>query len=117
MTITNIIERLIEEEGVSASQLIAQALDETMQRERFLTEASVHRPRRGKVFVAYFTGTEPGQQVSRSTQLTDYDQALALAREWERQAMARRMAQAFNRPKPTIRVRRARGERTPGPLT
>jgi hypothetical protein len=86
MRIAQIINQLIDEDGVSASQLIAQVIEGS------LREASVHRPARGKLYIAYYTGSEPGRQVSRSTKLADYDQAMALASKWEREARAQRAA-------------------------
>jgi hypothetical protein len=57
-----------------------------------LPEAIVRRPPRSRDFVAVFSGPEPGQQIGRSTGLTDYRAALALAREWEGQARREREA-------------------------
>jgi hypothetical protein len=55
-----------------------------------LMDATVRRPPRSRLFVAIFTGPEPGQQIARSTGLTDYEAALALAKEWEAQARRER---------------------------
>lgn len=68
-----------------------------------VTEATVHLPPRCKIWMASFTGPEPGRQVWRSTGLTDQTQALLLARKWEAEARLRRMAYRGFR-KPSIRV-------------
>jgi hypothetical protein len=57
-----------------------------------LLDASVRRPPRSRVFVAIFSGPEPGQQIARSTGLTDYKAALALAKKWEAEARHAREA-------------------------
>jgi hypothetical protein len=75
-----------------------------------LYEASVHRPLRSRVWVATYTGPTGGQ-VWRSTGLTDRDQALLLARDWEAQARAQREKLTRRRIKPVLRVRRSE----PGP--
>jgi hypothetical protein len=56
------------------------------------TEASVRLPPRGRRWIGIFTGPEPGQQVWRSTGLTDRDAALALARRWEADSLRQRRA-------------------------
>jgi hypothetical protein len=67
-------------------------------------EASVHLPPRSRVWVASFTGPEPGKQVWRSTGLTDRSMAQLLANKWESEARQQRTAwQGFK--KPTIRIR------------
>jgi hypothetical protein len=66
-----------------------------------LEEASVYLPPRSTKWVAVFTGVEPGQQVRRSTGLTDRQAALLLARKWEREA-ARARSKVLK--KPTIRT-------------
>src|SRR4051794_7580257 len=64
-----------------------------------LSEASVHRPTRGKIWVACFTGSE-GEQVWRSTGLADREQALLVARRFEAQARTQR--RAAKRPRPPL---------------
>jgi hypothetical protein len=59
-----------------AQTIVAMLLEEP------LCEASVHRPKRGQVWVATFTGPAGGQ-IWRSTGLTDYDQAFVVAKQWE----------------------------------
>ena len=86
-------------------------------RARDLIEASVRRPPRGKIWVGTFTGPEPGRQIWRSTGRTDREQALALARQWERQAREQRKAMGLVRAKPTIRVQHRPAEVEGGPLT
>jgi len=53
-------------------------------------EASVRLSPRSSVFVGTFTGPEPGQQIARSTGLRDREEALALTRHWEAQALSQR---------------------------
>jgi len=48
-----------------------------------LNEATVRLPPRSSRWVGVFRGAEPGQQIARSTGLTDKTQALALIRRWE----------------------------------
>jgi len=76
----------------AASQIIRALLEEEF-KPPSLCEASVHRPRRGRIWVAYFTGPNGGQ-VSKSTGQTDRDQALRLAQEWEAEAQAQRAKQS-----------------------
>ncbi|MCI0541090.1 MAG: hypothetical protein L0Z50_38295 [Verrucomicrobiales bacterium] len=72
----------------------------------FLNEATVRLPPRSSRWVAVFTGPEPGKQIQRSTGLSDRKAALAVARKWERQAKAQRLARKEKYPsKPSIRTR------------
>ena len=83
-----------------------------------LTEASVHLPKRGRKWVAVFTGGEPGKQVWRSTGLTDRDAALALARKWEVEARKKRLALGKGPQRAAVRARRSpRGSDKFQPLT
>jgi len=82
-----------------------------------LIEATVRRPPRSRIWVAVFTGKEPGKQVWRTTSLTDRDAALALARQWEAEARRERAASGPLTRKPTIRVRRGSGEAAVGLLS
>lgn len=79
-------------------------------------EASVHRPQRGRVWVAAYTGPQGGQ-IWRSTGLTDHDQALLVAKKWEREARAERSKLGRTPRKPLIRVRRSEPFAGSGPLT
>lgn len=79
---------------MNADQVVSQLLED-----RPLFEASVHLPARGRIWVAVFTGPIPGQQVWRSTGLTDRAAALHLARKWEAHARDQRVKEA--RPKTT----------------
>src|SRR5438105_2192463 len=82
-----------------------------------ICEASVHRPRRGRVWVATFTGSAGGQ-VWRTTGLTDRDQALVLAKRWEAEASAERRGLGRIARKSSLRVRRQEPDRgNPGLLT
>lgn len=72
-------------------------------------EASVRRPRRGRVWVATFTGPRGGQ-VWKSTGLTDRDQAVLLAKSWEAKARAERTKLGRTSRTPLLRV----GRQQPG---
>jgi len=69
-----------------------------------LLEASVHLPPRSRIWVATFSGSEPGKQVWKSTGLTDRSQALLLAKKWETEARQQRAAWRGLK-KPSIRIR------------
>ena len=88
-----------------ADQIVRMLLEEDeAELRRPQMEASVHRPRRSKIWVATFTGPEPGKRVWKSTGLTDRRQALIVARGWEAQARQQRAAwRGFH--KPVLRVR------------
>src|SRR4051812_21128676 len=71
-----------------SSEIVDQLLEGKNWAERLISEASVHRPHRGQIWVASFTGVE-GQQW-RSTGTSDHSQALIRAREFEGSARAER---------------------------
>jgi len=77
----------------------------------------VRPPPRSRRWVAVFSGVEPGQQVWRSTGLTDRDAALAQAKEWELDARRDRADRRNLPSKPTMRVRRGSGEAAVGLLS
>ena len=79
------------------------AKDEIYQNTAIL-EASVHRPRRGRVLVATFSGPTGGQ-VWRSTGLTNREQAQLVARRWEAEARAQRDQLGGRTAKPTLPAR------------
>ena len=81
-----------------------------------LIEASVNLPPRGHRWVATFRD-ETGQQVWRTTRLTNRQAAMALAQEWEAQARRKRAAQGPLPKKPTLRVRPGSAERELGCLS
>jgi len=81
-----------------------------------LCEATVHRPRRGSIWVATYTGAAGGQ-VWRSTGLTDRAEALLLARRWEAQARAERAKAGRSIRKPALRVRHSGSSSGAGLLT
>jgi hypothetical protein len=96
----------------NAEDLVAGLLDFNLDDEtalRPLIEASVRLPSRGHRWIAVFTGVQPDTQVWRSTGLTDYDAALALAKKWEAQAKAERRS--------SPRMSGPRGRRDLGGLT
>jgi hypothetical protein len=88
-----------------AQQVIEGLLAHRTRAAGFLSEASVHRPSRGKKWVATFTGPQGGQ-IWRTTGTTDHDKALLLARHWEREASEER-AKVVRSPLPRFRVRRS----------
>ncbi len=90
---------------MSAGHIVELLLGDNGGVDTVVVEASVHRPHRSKIWVATFTGPTPGQQVWRSTGLTDRLQALALARQWEAEARQQRAEFGHQFKKPTVRVR------------
>lgn len=72
-------------------------------RARDLIEASVHLPRRGRLWVASFRD-ETGRQRWKSTGLTDKSAALILAKEWEAAARRQRGFARHTPQKALIRV-------------
>jgi hypothetical protein len=85
-----IVEILLAQEPVAESRLV---------------EASVHLPKRGGVWVAAFTAPTGGQHW-KSTGLRNRDQALLVAKQWEREARAERARLGRTPRKPMLRVRR-----------
>ena len=65
----------------AAQQIVRTLLGEQSVTEFLLAEATVHLPKRSRIFQAVFTGPEGGQ-VWRSTGLTDREQALLVAKKW-----------------------------------
>ncbi len=74
---------------MKASELVSWLVGADDLVKQILGEASVHRPRRGTRYVASYTD-ENGRQRWKTTGLADYQAALALAKEWEVQAKAKR---------------------------
>ena len=83
---------------------------------RSLIEASIYLPNRSSRWVATFRD-ETGRQVWRTTGLRSRKLALALARQWEKQARLKRAGQGALPCKPTIRVRPGSGEEAVGLMT
>ena len=81
-----------------------------------ISEATVHLPKRSRVWQAVFTGPEGGQ-VWRTTRLTDREQALLVAKKWEREARAERAKLGRCPRRPAIRVRCTTSLTGAGPLT
>ena len=95
--------------SLRAQRLVAQLLEDGSSNATPIQEASVHRSKRSRIWVACLTAAE-GVQIWRSTGLTNYQAALTLAREWEAEEKERR-AKLGGLPKRTgTRVRRARHE-------
>jgi len=88
---------------LAASAIVAFLLEEKPAAKPPLLEATVHRSKRSAVYAATFTGPEGGQ-VWKSTGLTDYDQALLLARHWEDEARVQRTKLGRTPSKPGTRV-------------
>lgn len=97
-------------------RLVARLLEEEPPADTLLLEASVHLPRRSKIFVATFTGPNGGQ-IWKTTGLTDYHQALQLARRWEAEAAAQRRELGRTPGKPGTRVAPASARTATAALT
>ena len=87
---------------------IAEIIVEVLLRDKLpphlpISEASVHLPKRSRVWVAAYTGPQGGQ-TWRSTGLTDRNQALLVARKWEADARAERARIGASPRRPGIRV-------------
>ena len=121
MTATNLTDRLRQQVPLAdtnldtATALVSLLLDEPLAQAR-VCEASVYRPKRGRVWVASFTGPAGGQ-VWRTTGLVDREEALALAKEWEAEARAQRVRLGRAYRKPTVRVSRTEPGTKRGPLS
>lgn len=93
------------------SQIINELLEGNDWARRLIGEASVHRPRRGRIWVASFTGAEGQEWRSTGTA----DQSLALARAQEFEAAARgqkaKAVQTVTRRTPGIRQTAGRHDR------
>ena len=83
---------------------------------RELIEASVHRPRRGKLYVASFRD-ETGRQRWQRTGLSDRKAALILAQEWEAAARRKHGFSAKQPQKALVRVTAGGGTGNEGLFT
>jgi hypothetical protein len=97
----------------TAGDVVRVLLDDEPLSETPVCEASVHLPRRSRVWQAAFTGPNGGQ-IWRSTRLTDRDQALLVARKWEAEARAQRTRSGRRTQKPIWRLRRSDRSRRSG---
>jgi hypothetical protein len=90
---------------MSAEEIVKILLEEVEPELRNpIREATVHLTPRSRVWVATFSGSEPGKQVWKSTGLADRSQALLLAKKWEAEARQQRATwRGFK--KPSIRIR------------
>lgn len=79
-------------------------------------EASVHLPRRSRIWQATFTGPEGGQ-FWKSTGMTNRDQALLVAKRWEAEARAEQARRGSVITRPIVRVRRNEPSGGVPPLT
>ena len=100
----------------AAQQIVPILLGEEPVSESHLLEASVHRPKRSRVWQAAFTASTGGQ-TWRSTGLTNRHQALRVARKWEDEARAERARLGGTVKKPVWRVCRPASDTGAGPLT
>ena len=100
----------------AAQQIVHILLGEERVAESRLSEASVHRPKRSRVWQAAFTAATGGQ-TWKSTGLTNRHQALLLAKNWEGEARAERARLGGPVKKPVWRVRRQASGTGTGPLT
>ena len=103
MTAEHVVECLLDPDSLSCLEAL-------------VSEASVHLPSRGGIWVATFTG-ETGRQVWKSTGQRERTAALALAQEWEREAHAKRAIAGPPPRKETVRVRSGSPERQGGLLS
>lgn len=88
----------------AATAIINALLADESLAEGAVSESSVHRPKRGQVWVAAFTSAAGGQ-VWKSTGLTNRGRAMSLARRWEAEARAERERRKPMITKPRLRVR------------
>jgi hypothetical protein len=123
MTAVKLTETLLQQGGHAAfnpagtaRSIIQTLLDEQPSIQSRLCEASVHRPTRSRVWVAAFTGPAGGQ-VQKSTGLMDRDQALLVAKKWEREARAQRARLVAFPRKPSIRVQPSEPSTSNSPLS
>jgi hypothetical protein len=100
----------------AAQQIVQILLGEEPVAESCLSEASVHRPKRSRVWQAAFTASTGGQ-TWRSTGLTNRHQALLVAKKWEAEARTERARLGGTVKKPVWRVRRPASGTGTGPLT
>ncbi len=96
----------------AARQIVAVLLEEEPSTPFSILEATVHRPRRSRIWVATFTGPMGGQ-IWRTTGLANQAQALRLAKQWEQAAKVQRVQSGIAR-KLGIRVRASDPSATPG---
>lgn len=95
----------------AGSRIASLLLEELSVADSTVCEASVHRGKRSLIWIASFTGPDGGQ-TWRTTSLTNRNRALLLARRWESEARALRMAAGRTSTKPFMRT----GRNEPGAL-
>ena len=100
----------------AAQQIVHNLLGEECGAESHLLEASVHRPKRSRVWQAAFTAATGGQ-TWKTTGLTNRHQALLVAKKWEAEARAERARLGGTVKRPVWRVRRQASGTGTGPLT
>jgi hypothetical protein len=86
----------------AASRIARLLLDESSVVDVIVCEASVHRGKRSRIWVASFTGPAGGQ-VWRSTGVVSRAKALLLAKRFEAQARAQRSAAGLPTSRPMLR--------------
>lgn len=100
---------------MTAKRIVEYLLDLDSTACLLLGEASIHRPRRGRIWVAAFRD-EHGEPRWRSTGLTDRQAAQAIADEMEAEARSKR-AELGIQTRPKTRVRAGSGEHALALLT
>ncbi len=91
-----------------AARLVHGMLDGEDLGQQVFSEASVHKPRRGKIWVASYTGPDGGQ-LWKTTGTEDYSAAVVIAREFEAVARAQRAQSGSAGPKRRIWNRQSPG--------
>ena len=99
-----------------AEEIVGALLGDKPLAEVPVSEASVHRPTRSRIWVASFTGPQGGQ-VWRSTGIADREQALLVARKWEAEARAQRARSGRSPRKPIVHLQQRELGNEPGLLT
>ncbi len=100
----------------AANQVIKELLEDGPLTRMPLLEATVHRSRGSRIFVATFTGPQGGQ-VWRTTGSTDYELAMKKAKTWEARARRQRTSLGRTATQPRTRVSRPATAGGRGPLT
>lgn len=99
----------------AAQRIVQFVINEEEHREN-VYEAKIYLPSHCRIWQATFTGPE-GQQVWKSTGMTNRQLALLVARRWEAEAHAQRLKQGIVAQKPLIRVHRSEVDTQAGLFT
>jgi hypothetical protein len=98
---------------MNPSQIVRELLGEDNWVGGILGEASVHRPHRGRIYVAAYTSASGGQ-CTKSTGTDDPAAALVIAQEYEAAARAQRAISGRTANAPSIRNRQSPGNTSGG---